>query len=117
MEWCRRKRNLQRRVEKWRALHGPGQEVMFLQEHRAGVLGISDFKLLKGEPITVAGEMLDHRLFHFRLPYSGWCHGAVIHSLESLVALSEALQNVLSLCGGVPAEHRTAKTECLLPQP
>jgi len=55
-EWYRRKRTLQRRVEQWRALHGPDQEVMFLQEHRAGVLGISDFTLLKGEPITVTGE-------------------------------------------------------------
>jgi hypothetical protein len=33
-EWFRRKRTLQRRVEQWRALHGPAQEVMFLQEHR-----------------------------------------------------------------------------------
>jgi len=106
-EWYRRKRTLQRRVEQWRALHGPAQEVMFLQEHRAGVLGISDFTLLKGEPITVCGEVLEHRLFHFRLPYSGWCHVAVIHGGESFVALSEALQNALALCGGVPAEHRT----------
>ena len=80
---------------------------MFLQEHRAGVLGISDFTVLKGEPITVAGEVLEHRLFHFRLPFSGWCHVAVIHGGESFVALSEALQNALALCGGVPAEHRT----------
>ena len=35
-EWYRRKRTLQRRVEQWRALHGPAQEVMFLQQHRAG---------------------------------------------------------------------------------
>ena len=106
-EWFRRKRTLQRRVEQWRALHGPAQEVMFLQQHRAGVLGISDFTLLKGEPITIAGQVLEHRLFHFRLPYSGWCHVAVIHGGESFVALSEALQNALALCGGVPAEHRT----------
>ena len=39
-EWYRRKRTLQRRVEQWRALYGPAQEVMFLQEHRAGVMGI-----------------------------------------------------------------------------
>jgi len=106
-EWFRRKRTLQRRVEQWRALHGPAQEVMFLQAHRAGVLGISDFTLLKGEPITIAGQVLEHRLFHFRLPYSGWCHVEVIHGGESFVALSEALQNALALCGGVPAEHRT----------
>jgi hypothetical protein len=106
-EWFRRKRTIQRRVEQWRALYGPGQEVMFLQEHRAGVLGISDFTLLKGAPITIGGEVLEHRLFHFRLPFSGWCHVEVIHGGESFVALSEALQNALALCGGVPAEHRT----------
>ena len=106
-EWYRRKRTLQRRVEQWRALHGPAREVMFLQHHQPGVLGISDFTLLKGEPITVAGQVLEHRLFHFRLPYSGWCHVEVIHGGESFVALSEALQNALARCGGVPAEHRT----------
>jgi hypothetical protein len=106
-EWYRRKRTLQRRVEQWRALHGPAREVMFLQHHQPGVLGISDFTVLKGEPITVAGQVLEHRLFHFRLPYSGWCHVEVIHGGESFVALSEALQNALAICGGVPAEHRT----------
>ncbi len=106
-EWYRRKRTLQRRVEQWRALHGPAQDVMFLQEHRAGVLGISDFTLLKGAPITIGGVVLEHRLFHFRLPFSGWCHMEVIHGGESFVALCEALQNALAACGGVPAEHRT----------
>ena len=106
-EWYRRKRTLQRRVEQWQALHGPAQAVMFLQEHRAGVLGISDFTLLKGEPITIAGVVLEHRLFHYRLPFSSWCHVEVIHGGESFVALSEALQNALIGCGGVPAEHRT----------
>lgn len=106
-EWYRRKRTLQRRVEQWKALHGPAREVMFLQHHQPGVLGLSDFTLLKGQPITVAGAELEHRLFHFRLPYSGWCHVEVIHGGESFVALAEALQNALALCGGVPAEHRT----------
>ncbi len=106
-EWFRRQRTLQRRVEQWRALHGPFQEVMFLQEHRAGVLGISDFTLLKGDPITVAGVVMEHRLFHFRLPFCGWGHVEVIHGGESFVALSEAWQNALAGCGGVPAEHRT----------
>jgi hypothetical protein len=36
----------------------------------------------------VAGKVLEHRLFHFRLPYSGWCHVEVIHGGESFVALS-----------------------------
>jgi len=106
-DWFRRKRTLQRRVEQWKALHGPGREVMFLQQHQPGVLGISDFTLLKGQPITIAGQAFEHRLFHFRLPYSGWCHVEVIHGGESFVALAEALQNALEACGGVPAEHRT----------
>ena len=55
-EWYRRKRTLQRRVEQWRALHGPAQDVVFLQTHSPGVLGISDFTLLKGQPITIAGR-------------------------------------------------------------
>ena len=80
---------------------------MFLQQHRPGVLGISDFTVLKCQPITIAGVVLEHRLFHFRLPYSGWGHVEVIHGGESFVALSEAWQNALTLCGGVPAEHRT----------
>jgi len=63
--------------------------------------------VLKGEPITIGGEVLEHRLFHVRLPYSGWCHVAVIHGGESFVALAEGLQNALALCGGVPLEHRT----------
>ena len=106
-EWCRRKRTLQRRVEQWKALHGPALGVMFMQHHQPGVLGISDFTVLKGEPITIDGVAFEHRLFHFRLPYSGWCHVEVIHGGESFVALAEALQNALEACGGVPAEHRT----------
>lgn len=106
-EWHRRKRTLQRRAKQWRALHGPAQEVMFLKKHRASGPGISDFTVLKVESITIRGEMLEHRLFHFRLPYSGWCHVAVIHGCESFVALSEVLQTALALCGGLPAEHRT----------
>ena len=63
--------------------------------------------VLKGPPITIGGEVLEHRLFHFRLPFSGWCHVEVIHGGESFVALAEALLNALALCGGVPAEYRT----------
>ena len=106
-DWCRHERTLQRRVEQWKALHGPDKEVMFLQEHRPGVLGISDFTVLRGEPITVRGQVLEHRFFHFRLPFSGWCHTEVIHGGESFVALSEGLQNALAACGGVPLEHRS----------
>jgi hypothetical protein len=80
---------------------------MFLQEHRAGVLGISDFTLLKGEPITVAREVLEHQLLHFRLPYSGWCHVAVIHGGESFVACPRPCRTPYPLRrGAVGAPHR-----------
>jgi len=106
-DWQRRERTLQRRVEQWKALQGPEKEVIFLQQHQAGVLGISDFTELKGEPITIGGAVLEHRFFHFRLPFSGWCHTEVVHGGESFVALCEGLQNALAACGGVPAEHRS----------
>jgi hypothetical protein len=48
-----------------------------------------------------------HRLFHFRLPFSGWCHVEVILEGESFLALSEALQNALGLCNSIIAENRT----------
>ena len=55
-DWFRRKRTLQRRVEQWKALQGPGRDVMFLQHHQPGVLGISDFTLLKGKPMLLRRE-------------------------------------------------------------
>ena len=106
-DWLIHKRTLQRRVEQWKSLHGPAKEVIFLQQHQSGVLGISDFTELSGEPITIAGEVFEHRLYHFRLPFSGWCHTELVHGGESFVALAESLQNALAACGGVPAEHRT----------
>jgi len=39
-QWYRRKRTLQRRVENWKALHGPAQEVMFMQHHQPGAAPI-----------------------------------------------------------------------------
>ncbi|TVS07412.1 MAG: hypothetical protein EA413_01135 [Cyanobium sp. PLM2.Bin73] len=106
--WLRHERTLQRRVERWKALSGPAKEMMFLQEHRPGVIHISDFTVLKSEPATIRGEVLEHRFFHFRLPFSGWCHTEVIHGGESFVALLEGLQNALTACWGVPSEHLSA---------
>lgn len=54
-DWLRHELTLQRRVEQWKALSGPAKEVMFLQEHRPGVMGFSDCTLLKSEPVTIRG--------------------------------------------------------------
>ena len=103
----KRKRTFQRRVKAWRALHGPDKEVMFRQRKEPGRLGLSDFTELGDIEITVAGEPLSHRLYHFRLPYSGWSFINVILGGESFTALAESLQEALQRLGGAPLEHRT----------
>lgn len=54
--------------------------------------------------VTVAGVALDHRLYHFRLVWSGFEHGHVILGGESYVALAEGLQNALCALGGSGTE-------------
>lgn len=100
-------RTLQRRVKLWRAQHGPEKEVMFRQEHPPGRLGLSDFTELKGVVVTIQGNLLAHRLFHFRLAFSGWCHVKVILGGESFPALAEGIQEALERLNGAPREHRT----------
>ena len=57
--------------------------------------------------VTIAGEALEHRLYHFRLAYSGWSHVTVVLGGESFSALAEGLQEALWRLGGAPLEHRT----------
>jgi hypothetical protein len=57
--------------------------------------------------ISIARVGLDHRLYHFRLAYSGFEHAHVVLGGESYVALAEGLQNALWSLGGAPREHRT----------
>jgi transposase InsO family protein len=101
------RRTLERRVRKWRALNGPERDVIFRQEHHPGRLGLSDFTDMSEAGITIAGAPLDHRLYHFRLVFSGFEHAHVILGGESYVALAEGLQNALWALGGVPQQHRT----------
>ena len=101
------RRTLERRIRAWRAEHGPEQEVMFRQVHRPGKMSLSDFTAMAKLGVTVAGAPLDHRLYHFRLAYSGFEHAHVVLGGESYVALAEGVQNALWALGGVPEEHRT----------
>jgi hypothetical protein len=100
-------RTLQRRVKNWKAKYGPEKEVMFLQTHIAGRLGLSDFTHLKNVIITINGEKLKHILYHFRLAFSHWSHMKVVLGGESFTALAEGLQGALWRLGGSPLEHRT----------
>ena len=104
---ARVKRTLQRRIKHWKATCGPEKEVMFRQRKEPGRLGLSDFTQLKRITICIGGEILVHRLYHYRLAYSGWSYVKVILGGESYTALSTGLQEALWRSGGAPAEHRT----------
>jgi len=79
-EICRRhpeivtgvRRTLERRIGKWRALYGPSRDVIFRQEHPPGRMGLSDFTDMGGLGIMIAGARFNHRLYHFRLAFSGF---------------------------------------------
>lgn len=101
------RRTLERRIRQWRALHGAEREVIFRQVHEPGRMGLSDFTDMSELGVTVAREPLPHRLYHFRLVFSGFEHGHVVLQGESFVALAAGLQDALWSLGGVPHEHRT----------
>ncbi len=101
------RRTLERRMRAWRALAGPEQDVIFRQEHEPGRLGLSDFTSTGEFGVTIGGLPFDHRLYHFRLAFSGFEHAHVVLGGESFVALAEGLQNALWALGGAPLEHRS----------
>jgi hypothetical protein len=97
------RRTLERRVRSWRALAGPERDVIFRQQHEPGRFGLSDFTDTSVLGITVSGVVLGHRLYHFRLAFSGFEHAHVVLGGESFVALAEGLQNALWVLGGSAA--------------
>lgn len=94
-------RTLQRRVSDWRALHGPGKEVFFPQEHRPGREAAIDFTHGTELGVTILGEPFKHLLFEFKLSFSGWTHVSLAYG-ETFEALVEGLQTALWQLGGVP---------------
>jgi transposase InsO family protein len=101
------RRTLERRIRTWRALNGPEQDVIFRQQHPPGRMGLSDFTDMADLGISIAGEPLDHRLYHFRLAFSGFEHAGIVLGGESFVALAEGMQNALWALGGAPEQHRS----------
>jgi hypothetical protein len=57
--------------------------------------------------VSIEGVPLEHRLYHFRLPFSGIESAHVVLGGERFVALSEGLQNALWALGGAPQQHRS----------
>jgi hypothetical protein len=101
------RRTLERRIARWKALHGPDREVIFPQVQQPGRMGLSDFTDAGTLGVTIAGRPLDHRLYHFALAWSGFEHAEIVLGGESYPALASGLENALRLLGGAPCEHRS----------
>jgi len=99
-------RTFQRRVKRWRALHGPGQEVFFPQVYKPGEWCESDFTRMNKLGITICGVPFPHMLYHFVLCLSNWETVSICFS-ESYESLSAGLQNALWKLGGIPRYHKT----------
>jgi len=99
-------RTLQRRVKAWRAAHGPDQEVVLGQRHRAGEAAQTDFTSTAELGVTIAGQAFMHLLCVLVLPYSNWQWATVCLS-ESLAALRRGVQRALFQLGRVPLHHQT----------
>src|ERR1700677_3124743 len=98
------RRTLERRIRGWRAVNGRDREVIFRQEHPPGRMGLSDFTEVTDLGVTIAGQNLDCRLYHFRFPLSGFEPPHVVLGGESFVALAGGLEHALwSLGGGLEA--------------
>jgi len=99
-------RTMQRRIHEWRALNGPGKEVMFEQEHKPGREGAFDFTDATSLAVTIAGQTFAHLLFQFVLSFSKWRWVGLAFS-ETFEALVRGLQNALWELGGAPAVFRS----------
>ena len=102
-------RTLQRRLQDWRALNGPDQEVYFPQEHPPGREAQIDFTHCNSLGVTVGGRPYRHRLFQLVLSHSGWRYAEVATG-ETFLALKQGLQNALWELGGAPRVIRSDNT-------
>lgn len=99
-------RTLRRRIETWRALHGPDRNVIFEQVHKPGNMAQSDFTEMVELEITIGGIAFPHLLYHVVLTYSNY-EAAKICFSESFESLSEGIETSLWQIGGAPEYHRT----------
>ena len=111
---------LQRRLQDWRALNGPDQEVYFPQEHPPGREAQLDFTHCNSLGVTIGGRRYRHLLFQLVLSHSGWRYAEVVAG-ETFVALKQGLQNALWELGGAPqvirSDNSSALTHEIKPQP
>ena len=105
-------RILQRRLQDWRILNGPDQEVYFPQEHPPGREAQIDFTHCNSLGVTIGGRSYRHRLFQLVLSHSGWRYAEMVAG-ETFLALKQGLQNALWELGGVPRVIRSDNTSAL----
>jgi len=99
-------RTLQRRVHEWRALHGPGKEVMFEQEHVPGREAALDFTHASDLGVTILGVPLAHLFFQLVLSFSGWTWVEIAFG-ETFEALVHGVQEAFWALGGVTEVARS----------
>lgn len=99
-------RTLQRRMQEWRALHGPNKDVYFEQRPVPGREGAFDFTDATELGITIAGQVFMHLLFEFVLTFSKWRWVSIAFS-ETFEAMVAGLQGALWALGGVPKVWRS----------
>ncbi len=99
-------RTLRRHIARWRALHGPEQDVIFEQRHTPGERAQSDFTHMEDLGVTIGGEAFPHMVYHFVLTYSNTEAASLCFS-ETFEALAEGIEKALWQIGGVPLQHRT----------
>jgi hypothetical protein len=119
-DWNRLRRSLERRVRAWRAEHGADREVIFRQDHVPGQQALSDFTDMADAGVSIAGQTLNHRLYHFVLAYSAWKHAEPVLGGEGFAALAVGLQNALfspTACTAVPLSARDQFCACPEPTP
>ena len=100
------RRTFERRVNKWRSLHGPGKTVFFRQDHHPGRLAASDFTVCNELGVKIAGQRFDHTFFHCVLTWSNVESVSLCFS-ESFESLSTGIQKAFWEFGGVPERHRS----------
>lgn len=111
-------RTFQRRIQCWRALHGPEKEVFFSQRQTPGMSLQLDWTNADELEVTIGGVPLEHLLCHSVLPYSNWEWATRCQS-ESFLSLVHGLQASLGQLGRKPlylgTDHSSAATHEISP--
>jgi len=76
-----------------------------------GQFGLSHLAAIGDLGVVVAGEHLDHRLYHFRLAFSSWEHAPQVLGGESFAAGRRPAECPLGL-GQVPMVTKAEKPHC-----